>query len=408
MDIPQARRTAMTKGISGKVAIIGAGITKFGELFEQSYNDLVVEAAFEAYQEAGVTGDEIEAAWLGTYLPLGWGFDGTGGPSLAEALNLYPKPVSRVSNYCTTGMEAVRMAAMAVASGMHDVVLAVGAEKMREVPSRRSLVAQHVEKLHPLYAKGRTAPGSFAILATRYFQEYGAGKEDLAEVAVKNHYHGSLNPKAHFRKEITKEQVLKAPPVTEPLGLYDCCPTTDGAAAVVLCRADLAERRFGKKDYVLIEGMGLSCATGYITTAFNPRFDFLGFEASREAARQAYAQAGITRPRDEIDVAEVHDCFTITEILNYEDLGLVGRGEGAAFVRSGASRLGGELPVNASGGLKSCGHPIGATGARVIADLTHQLLGRCEKRQVKGARRALGHTLGGPGAVSCVFVMSKN
>ncbi|MEK6712455.1 MAG: acetyl-CoA acetyltransferase [Nitrospinota bacterium] len=398
----------MAKNISGKVAIIGAGITRFGELFEQSYNDLVVEAAFDAYQDAGVTGDDIEAAWLGTYLPLGWGFDGTGGPSLAEALNLYPKPVSRVANYCTTGMEAVRMGAMAVASGLYDVVLAVGAEKMREVPPRGSLVAQHVEKLHPLYAKGRTAPGSFAVLATRYFHEYGASKDDLAEVAVKNHYHGSLNPKAHFRKEITKEQVLKAPMVTEPLGLFDCCPTTDGAAAVVLCRADLAEKRFGKKDHVLIEGMGLSCANGYLTTAFNPRFDFLGFEATREAARQAYEQAGITHPRGQLDLAEVHDCFTITELLNYEDLGFCGRGEAPAFVRGGSSRLGGELPVNTSGGLKSCGHPIGATGARVVAHLTNQLLGRSGKHQVKGAKRALGHTLGGPGAVSSVFILAKN
>lgn len=398
----------MSGSIAGKVAIIGAGITKFGELFEQSYNDLVVEAAFEAYEDAGASGEDVEAAWLGTYLPLGWGFDGTGGPSLAEALNLYPKPVSRVSNYCTTGMEAVRMAAMAVASGMHDVVLAVGAEKMREVPPRGSLVAQHVEKLHPMYSKGRTAPGSFAVLARRYFEEFGADREDLAEVAVKNHHHGSLNPRAHFRKEITKEQALNAPPVTEPLGLYDCCPTTDGAAAVVLCRADLAESRFGKKDYALIEGMGLSCATGYITTAFNPRFSFIGFEATKEAARQAYEQAGVSNPREEMDLAEVHDCFTITEILNYEDLGFVEKGEGPDFVKSGASRLGGELPVNTSGGLKSCGHPIGATGARVVADLTNQLLGRCGARQVKGAKRALGHTLGGPGAVSSVFVLSRN
>jgi acetyl-CoA C-acetyltransferase len=201
---------------------------------------------------------------------------------------------------------------------------------------------------------------------------------------------------------------MNAPPVTEPLGLYDCCPTTDGAAAVILCRADLAEKRFRKKDYVLIDGMGLSCANGYINTQFNPRFDFLGFEATTEASRQAYEQAGITNPLEEIDVAEVHDCFTITEILNYEDLGFVKKGEGPDFVKSGASKLGGALPVNTSGGLKSCGHPIGATGARVIANLTEQLLGRCGKRQVPGAKRALGHTLGGPGSVSSVFVLSKN
>ncbi|MFQ5916029.1 MAG: thiolase family protein, partial [Nitrospinota bacterium] len=271
---------------------------------------------------------------------------------------------------------------------------------------RGSLVAHHVEKGHPFYAKGRTAPGAFAILATRYFREFGATNETLAQVAVKNHYHGSLNPKAHFRREVTVEQVLKAPRVCEPLGLLDCCPTTDGAAALILTRADLAPSF--RRDYVVIQGVGLSCAAGYITTQFSPKFDFLGFESTREAARQAYARAGITKPLEQIDVAEVHDCFTITEIVNYEDLGFVKQGEGGAFVAGGHSKLGGELPVNTSGGLKSCGHPIGATGARVLCDLTDQLLGRSGKRQVPGARIALGHTLGGPGAVSSVFVLSRN
>ena len=397
----------MSGTIAGKSRHHRRGHHEIRELFEQSYNDLVVEAAFEAYEDAGVSGDDIEAAWLGTYLPLGWGFDGTGGPSLAEALNLYPKPVSRVANYCTTGMEAVRMAAMAVASGMHDVVLAVGAEKMREVP--------------PGAAWSRNTLKNFILCTRRAARRRAVSPSWQGGISRSSARIKRTSPR--WREEPLPRQPeqpralpegdhqragLEGPAGHGTLGLYDCCPTTDGAAAVVLCRAELAEARFDKKDYVLIDGMGLSCATGYITTAFNPKFSFIGFEATQEAARQAYEQAGVTNPREEIDVAEVHDCFTITEILNYEDLGFVEKGEGPDFVKSGASRLGGELPVNTSGGLKSCGHPIGATGARVVADLTHQLLGRCGERQVKGAKRALGHTLGGPGAVSSVFVLSKN
>ncbi|MBI2880016.1 MAG: acetyl-CoA acetyltransferase [Candidatus Tectomicrobia bacterium] len=392
-------------GISGNVAIIGVGTTRFGENFRQGYVDMLVEACRDAFADAGVDGREMQAAWLGTYLPYAWGFEGVAGTTLAEALNLYPIPVTRVSNYCTTGMEAVRYAALAVASGEYDVALAAGGEKMRDVGPRDSLVAQHVEKGHPFYCKGRTAPGAFALLARRYFEVYDASEEVLARVAVKNHRHGALNPKAHFRKEITIEQVLRAPRVAEPLGLLDCCPTTDGAAAVVLTRTELA-RRAGK-PHVVIRGTGLSCAAGYFTMPFEPDYDFLGFESTRQAARAAYAQAGIARPRDQIDVAEVHDCFTITEVVNYEDLGFCGRGEGGGFVAAGAADLEGELPVNPSGGLKSCGHPIGATGARMIAEITDQLLGRAGRRQVKEARVGLAHTLGGPGAVACVFVLER-
>jgi acetyl-CoA C-acetyltransferase len=334
-----------------------------------------------------------------------YGFEGNSGTFVSDPLNLFPIPVTRVAAYCATGIEAVRNAALAVASGEYDVVLAVGAEKMREVPSRGSLVAQAVNRGHPVLAKGRTAPGMFALLATRYFKEYGADASALGAVAVKNHFHGSLNPKAHFQKEITPEMHQKAPRVAEPLGLFDCCPTTDGAAAVVLTRADLA-RRFTER-YSIIRGIAYAVTAGYWNTQFDPSWSFTSFRATREAARAAYRMAGITNPRKEIKVAECHDCFTITEIVNYEDLGLAEPGAGWRMATGGVTRLGGDLPVNTSGGLKSCGHPIGSSGIRMIANVHDQLLGRAGRMQVKGADLGLAHNLGGPGAVSAVAVLGQ-
>ncbi len=391
--------------IKDKVAIIGVGSTRFGELFEMSYADMVVEAAYQAYQDAGIEPDRIEAAWLGTANPGTSALDGDAGSSLAEPLNLYPRPVSRVASFCTTGMEAVRNAAFAVAAGEYDVVLVVGAEKMRDVPTRGSLVARHVLETHPYLCKGRTAPGQFALVGTRYMYTFGATKESLARVAVKNHHNGSLNPRAHFRNEVTVEQVVRAPMVAAPLGLLDCCPTTDGAAAVILARREVAEAM--KSDYVLIKGMGFSVTGGYYNMQFQADNDFLGFRATREAAAMAYKQAGIKDPRKEIDVAECHDCFTITEIVNYEDLGFCAKGEGWRFIDDGVSTLEGDLPVNTSGGLKSCGHPVGATGARMVAEVTDQLRGRSGPRQVKDARQGLAHTVGGPGVLSCVIVLGR-
>jgi acetyl-CoA C-acetyltransferase len=391
--------------IANNVAIIGMGTTKFGDNFEMGYNDMLIDACYQAFEDARIEPKQIQAGWVGTYLPFSWGFEGNAGTAIAEPLNLYPIPVTRVANYCCTGMEAVRNAALAVASGEYDLVLAVGAEKMREVPSRGSLVAQHVERGHPLYCKGRTAPGMFALIATRYFEEYGIDRDILAKVAVKNHYNGSLNPKAHFRKAITEEQALNAPPVAEPLRLFDCCPTTDGAAAVVLTRADLA-RKF-TDEYVIIRGIGLSVASGYFTAQFDQTFSFTGFRSTQEAARQAYQQAGIKDPFKEIDVVDLHDCFTITEIVDYEDLGFAKKGEGWRLIDEGVTALQGELPVNTGGGLKSCGHPVGASGIRMVNQVSEQILGRAGKMQVKGAKTGLAHTLGGPGAVACVIIVGQ-
>jgi acetyl-CoA C-acetyltransferase len=392
-------------GLGGKVAIVGSGIIKFGENFHQSLTDMVYEAVGLALADAGVERQRLQAAWLGCYEPMLYGFEGNSGTFVSDPLNLFPIPVTRVAAYCATGIEAVRNAALAVASGEYDLVLAVGAEKMREVPSRGSLVAQAVARGHPVLAKGRTAPGMFALLATRYFAEYGAGEEALCAVAMKNHRQGALNPKAHFQKAITADQYARAPKVAEPLGLYDCCPTTDGAAALVLTRTDLAPSL--TDHYTVIRGIAYAVTAGYWNTQFDPSWGFTSFRATQEAAKAAYAMAGITEPAREIDVAECHDCFTITEIVNYEDLGFCAPGEGWKLAMAGGTGLGGDLPVNTSGGLKSCGHPIGSSGVRMIANIHDQLLGRAGRMQVKGARTGLAHNLGGPGAVSAVAVLSQ-
>lgn len=389
--------------LSRKVAIVGTGMTKFGENFDQGYNDMLVDACRLALADAKLEARQIEAAWLGTYLPFSWGYEGNGGYNVTEPLGIFGIPATRVANFCCTGMEAVRHAALAIAAGACDVALAVGVEKMRDVPARGSLVAQHVERGHPVYDKGRTAPGMFALLATRYLHEYGAPADVLAEVAVKNHYHGSLNPKAHFQKPITKEQAMRAPRVAEPLGLYDCTPTTDGAAAAVLVRADWAPKFTDAP--VFIEGMGVSVAYGYFTAQMDPSFTFTSFRSTQDAAARAYQMAGVRDPGKEIQVVECHDCFTITEIINTEDLGFAAPGTGWKLVAEGETRLGGRLPVNPDGGLKACGHPVGASGVRMINHVVDQIRGRAGKMQVPNVTRGLAHTLGGPGSVSAVFVL---
>jgi acetyl-CoA C-acetyltransferase len=389
--------------VAGEVAIVGAGVTRFGVLHEHSYLDLIAESATGAVADAGLDMDQVEAAWLGTAEPLTAGLVGDSGAAVAQAIDFAPRPVTRVSNFCTSGMEAIRAGAMAIAAGEHDVVLAIGAEKMRDVTPRGSLVAKTAEQTHPTLAKGRTAPGQFALLANRYMHEYGATAKDLAQVAVKNHGNALRNPKAHFHHDLTIDDVLNAPRVAEPLGLYDCTPTTDGGASVVLASREWAEAN--ARRYALIEGMGLAVTGGYFSNFYDESSDFLGFASTREAAKTAYSQAGITDPLEQLDVLECHDCFTITEIVNTEDLGLAGGGEGLDLLHSGATAFGGKLPVNLSGGLQACGHPVGATGVRMIAEIFDQVTGEAGARQVEGARRGLAHTLGGPGVIASVIVV---
>lgn len=375
-----------------RVAVIGVGCTKFGELFEKGYEDLICDAAFAAYADAGIEPSAIDAAYLGTYMPGPAG--GKAAVSLGDALRLYGKPITRVENYCATGTDAFRNGCQAIAAGTADVVLVVGAEKLRDRGGRG------LPRFgHPLLAKGNSAPGLFALAATRYMHTFGVGRDVLARVAVKNHFNGARNEKAHLRMEIDVNRVLEAPLIASPFGVFDCCPTTDGAAAAILCRAEIASRF--TDDFVLVKGAGLAVTTG--RPYYDPTFDYLGFRSTQLAAQQAYDMAGI-RPGD-IRFAEVHDCFTWTEVTNIEDLGFCAKGTGGAVTMEGRTALDGDIPINPSGGLKSFGHPIGASGVRMIFECVQQIRGRCGERQVADPELGLAHNVGGPGAVSCVVVL---
>jgi acetyl-CoA C-acetyltransferase len=390
--------------IAGSVAVIGSAVSSFGVLHDWGYLDLVKDVAERAIADSGVPSADVEAAWLSTVLPDLVALQGDAGTPITEAIGFAPRPVTRVSAYCASGMEAIRGAAMSIAAGEYDVVLVVGVEKMRDVSPRESLVSRTSNLTHPSVAKGRTGPGGFAMLANRYFETYQRTHDDLAAVAIKNHEHATRNPIAHYRTPITAEQVRASPMIADPLHLLDCTPTTDGAAAVVLASVAWAEAN--RSTYAVLDGVGFSVVDGFYTGLFNPENDFLGFRATRAAAAVAYAQAGITNPREQLDLVECHDCFTITELINYEDLGLCEPGRGWELLASGATTVGGDIPVNLSGGLQSCGHPVGATGVRVVKEVADQVTGRAGERQVPGADRGLAHTLGGPGVLSCVMVLS--
>ncbi|MEV6515991.1 thiolase family protein [Micromonospora chalcea] len=384
------------------VVAIGAASTKFGEFFDRGYADLVRDVVRAVTADAGITLADVDAAWLGTAFAYTYSDEGNAGTSLAEPIGMHGRPVTRVAAYCASGLDAIRQAVAALRAHACDVALVVGAEKMRDVGPRGSLVMQHVNRGHPVLSKGRTAPGIFGLVAERYRAVYGDPRPAMTAVAMKNHAYGELNPRAHFRRAVSAEQVEAAPPLSGPIGLLDACPTTDGAAALVLVRESDARGRRA----AAISGIAMSNDLGYFTANTSSRSDLLGFESTRSAAASAYRQAGVNRPFDEIDVVELHDCFTITEVVNYEDLGLCGKGEGRDLVLSGATGPGGALPVNTSGGLKACGHPIGATGVRMVVDVCDQVWGRAGVRQVPGARTGLAHALGGPGSLACVAVVT--
>jgi len=389
--------------IKDKVAIIGMGCTKFGELWEKSVDDLIVDAVQEACEDAGLELKDIEAAWLGTV------FSGQTALSLSSPLKLQYIPVTRVENMCATGTEALRGAAYAVAAGVCDIALAVGAEKLKDTGWTG---------VQPANVVGRTAmgtagtelelspPGIFALLASGYFHKNGLdpeyGKRLLAEIAAKNHRNGVLNPKAHFQNEITVEQVLKAPIVAAPLGVLDCCGVSDGAAAAIVTRADMA-RNF-RADPIYIKSMAISAGPG--RDPLLEDYDFAHVEENVRAARLAYAEAGLRDPRAELSVAEVHDCFTIHELSVYEDLGWSRKGCAKEDIEAGTFHLKGELPVNTDGGLKCFGHPLGASGLRMQYEVYKQLQEKAGPRQVRNARLGLTHNLGGTiwGGVACICI----
>ena len=386
-----------------KVAIVGMGCTKFGELWEKSVDDLIVEATFEACEDAGVELKDIEAAWLGTV------FSGHTALSLSSPLKLQYIPVTRVENMCATGTEALRAAAYAVAAGACNIALAVGVEKLKDTGWTG---------VQPSNVVGRTTMGTtgtelelsppalFAQLAMRYFHQYDLsteqGKTLLAGIAVKNHHNGSLNPKAHYQNELTIEQVLKAPIVAPPLGVLDCCGVSDGAAVAIVTRADMAKNF--RDDPIYIKSLAIS--VGPSRDPISQDYDFSHVEENARASKLAYAEAGITDPLSELSMAEVHDCFTIHEMAVYEDLGWSKKGRAKDNIEAGTFTLKGELPVNTDGGLKCFGHPLGASGLRMQYEVYKQLQEKAGPRQVKNPRLGLTHNLGGAvwGGIACICI----
>lgn len=384
------------------VSIVAAGMTSFGERFDMSYEDLLADAYRACLESAGKSFDpeQIEAAWLGTGLGSLIRREPVTGASAADPLNLFPRPITHVENACATGSDAIRNAAFSIAAGVYDVVLVIGVEKMRDVPVRGSMIAQRGNLSHLWWhPRGATAPYLFAQHATVHAEQYGLTREHMAKVAVKNRANGTLNPKAAIRREIEVDDVIDAPMICSPLGLLDCCPTTDGAAAIILTRDDIAERYTDAP----VDLIGLGLATDTMYSHLKP--SFTEQPGPTAAGRAAYEMAGIG-PED-IDVAELHDCFSVAEILAYEDLGFCARGEGPRWLDEGGPVLGGELPCNPSGGLLSKGHPIGATGIAQMSEIFWQVRGEAGERQVPGARIGLTHNVGGNAQVCAVNIARR-
>jgi acetyl-CoA C-acetyltransferase len=367
------------------------GCTRFGEHFDRSLDDMIIEAAHAAYDSAGISQDDVDAFWFGT---LG---SGTSGLTISKPLKIDYKPVTRVENMCASGSEAFRNAAYAVASGAFDVVMAIGAEKLKD-NGMSGLVSTQVPDDGT--KTNITAPASFSLLAPAYGDKYGVEpdtmKDVMARIAWKNHYNGARNPRAQFQKEVSIETICNAPLVAGQLGIFDCSGVSDGSAAAILCRAEDAYKYTDNPLFV----KALAFTAGPGAGPLDPNYDYTTFDEVSRCAADAYEQAGVTDPRAEIAMAEVHDCFTPTELVLMEDLQFSKRGEGWEDVMAGTFDLDGELPVNPDGGLKSFGHPIGASGLRMLFECWLQLRKEApEDRQIlsvdKGKTLGLTHNLGG-------------
>lgn len=376
-------------GIKDRVAIIGMGCTPFREHWEKGASDLLVDAAQDTFASAGLTKDQIDAYWFGTAQTA------MSGIPLAQALQLEGKPVSRVENFCATGSEALRQACYAVASGAYDTAMAIGVEKVKD-SGYQGLNAFPI----PNDGTNRTltAAAMFSLVLPAYAEKYGVDPDELrrtvARIASKNHANGAHNPRAQFRREMDVDAICAMPAVAGRLSVMDCAGVADGSAAAIVCRAEDAHRYTDKPLYV----KALSFVAGNGSGLMDTTYDYSTFRECEWAAQDAYAQAGITDPRSELAMAEVHDCFTPTELVLMEDLGFSKRGEAWRDVEAGVFDLHGELPVNPDGGLKSFGHPVGASGLRMIFEAWLQLRGEApEDRRIDTAERglALTHNLGG-------------
>ena len=383
----------MATGIKDKVAIIGMGCARFGERWDAGTEVLLAEAFDEAMADAGIDRGQIDAAWYGSALD---GINvGNSAIPAATALRLDGIPVSRMENMCATGTEALRGAVYAVASGAVDIALAIGAEKLKDT-GYGGLPAVYKGTFNDLWLPHMSAPGGFAQLATGYRSKYGISREDLkqaiAHVSWKSHQNGVLSPKAHLRKEISMEAILNAPMVAEPLGLYDCCGVSDGAAAAIVTTPEIA-RALGKKDMVTIKAIQISVSSGQESTMND--WDGSYVRNTRNAAGRAYQEAGITNPREQLSLMEVHDCFSITELVTMEDLGISADGGAVKDVMDGFFDRDGGVPCQVDGGLKCFGHPIAASGLRMAYEVYTQLLGRAGARQLASPSVGLTHNLGG-------------
>ena len=384
------------------VSIVSAGLSKFGRLDGMYCRELFVDAAKEAYDRCPNLNPikDIEALFVG-HMGESYEHQGHTGPTLADWAGLLPKPAIRIESACASSGAALRTGILAILSGMHKVVMVGGVEKMThrtttEVTEFLAMASDMpFEQWH-----GITFPGLYALIATAHMHEYGTTEEQMAQVAVKNHHNGTLNPKAHMQKEITVEKAMASKVIAWPLKLYDCSLITDGASCLILTRPDLAKKFTDAPVHVIGSGQASDAIGLY------EREELTTLKAARLAGQEAYRMAGV-EPKD-LDVAEVHDCFTIAEIIAYEDLGFCSSGKGGNLIDEGTTELGGKLPVNPSGGLKSKGHPVGATGTAQAYEIYLQLTGQAEERQVKGAEIGLSHNVGGSGATSSVHIYRRD
>jgi len=382
------------------VAVIGVGLTKFGELWNKSFRRLIAEAGSKAILDANIGGKDIDAMYIGSMSSGRFIGQEHVGALVADASGFSHLhiPATRVEGACASGGLAIREGYLSISSGMNDIVVVGGVEKMNDVGGNfatETLATVSDQEWEAFF--GVTFSGLYAMIAKRHMYEYGTTKEQLAQIAVKNHANGALNPYAQYQREITLEQVVNATMVASPLGLLDCSPVTDGAASVVLCEAEKAKEFTNKPVKIVASGQGSD------TLALHSRRDICTLDATVHAAKMAYKQANLTP--SEIDLAEVHDCFTIAEICAIEDLGFAEKGQGGKAVENKITTLDGSLPVNTSGGLKSKGHPVGATGVAQIVEIAQQLRGEAGKRQVKDAKIGMAHNVGGSGATCTVHIL---
>ncbi len=385
-----------------EVAIIGAGTTKFGELWKKSFRDIAVEAGLKAIEDAGISGEEINALYGGNMSAGRFIEQEHTGPLIADYAGLAGLhiPTTSVEAACASGALAFHLATLAVASGWYDIVIAAGVEKMTDVEPdvADDLLASSVDrKWEAIY--GATLPSLFAQMARAHMERYNTTSEQMATVAVKNHANAVHNPFAQFRRRITVESVLASPIVADPLHMLDCSSIADGAAAVVLCAADKAKNYTDSPVYVK------ASAQASDTISLHDRRELTTIDATVVAAKKAYQWASLEP--SQIDLAEVHDSYTISELIAIEDLGFCKKGEGGVVTVEGETEIGGRIPVNPSGGLKACGHPVGATGIRQVVEITQQLRGEAGKRQVTNAEVGLTHNIGGTGGTAIVHILSR-